>query len=329
MAKKEIWVYTEMTNGEPAAVYYELLAKADELAAEKDWAVASVLIGTAEDIDAAAAKISTCTDKIYAAGHASLSGYTLEKYACVFEALIRQYEPEMVLVGATGIGSELAPTVAAKVKTGLAAHCIDIQVDHDNDRVNCMVPAFGGKVVSEIYIPNARPMMASVRLGILEKGQVARACSEKIEIDTAFLDGFDEKETFLEFIPDVRTGIALEEANVVVAAGRGISDEQAWESVNEAVERLGGAVAWSRNFIDLGMVDSEFNMIGTSGKSVKPDVFIGAGISGAAHFVCGMNKSKLVINVNKDEKAKIFNYSNYGVVGDAGKFLRELNKLLQ
>lgn len=328
MAKKEIWVYAETLNGEPASVYYELLAKADQLAAEKDWNVASVLIGTAADTEAAAAKISACTDKIYTAEHASLAGYTLEKYACAFEALIRGHQPEMVLIGATGIGAELAPTVAAKVRTGLAAHCVDIQIDVENDRVNCMVPAFGGKVVSEIYIPKARPMMASVRPGILEKGQVARTCGEIIRIDTSFLDSLKEKETFLEFIPEVHSGASLEEANVVVAAGRGVSTEAAWNSVREAAEKLGGAAAWSRNFIDLGMVDNESNMIGTSGKSVNPDVFIGAGISGAVHFVCGMNKSKLVISINKDEKARIFDYSNYGVVGDAGKFFSELNKLL-
>lgn len=326
MSGKEIWVYAETSNGEPVSVYYELLAKADQLAAEKGWAVASVLIGN--NVAEAAERIGKCTDKIYAAEHEALADYTLERYASAFEALIKEYEPEMILVGATAIGSELAPTVAGKVRTGLAAHCIDIQVDNERDRVNCMVPAFGGKVVSEIYIPAARPMMASVRPGILEKEQVNRTCSELVKADMSLLDNTEEKETFLEFIPEVQTGIKLEEAKVVVAAGRGVSADAAWESVNDVAAKLGGAVAWSRNFIDLGKVDSESNMIGTSGKSVKPEIFIGAGISGAAHFICGMTKSKLIINVNKNENAKIFDYSDYGVVGDAGKFLAALNELL-
>lgn len=136
------------------------------------------------------------------------------------------------------------------------------------------------------------------------------------------------KEEFLAFTPEVVSGVKLEEANVVVAAGRGVSKE-GWAAANEVAEKLGGAVAWSRNFIDTGMVDSESNMIGTSGKSVRPAVFIGAGISGAAHFICGMTRSRLIINVNKDENAGIFNHSDYGVVGDAAKFMSALSELIK
>lgn len=150
MNRKEIWVFAELTNGTPAPVYYELLGKADEIAKEKDWYVATVLIGS--DVTAAEKEIASHTDKVYKAESNNLKDYTLEKYAAVMEALIKQYGPEMILIGATGIGSELAPTTAGKVRTGLAAHCIDICVDTERDRINCMVPAFGGKVVSEIYI---------------------------------------------------------------------------------------------------------------------------------------------------------------------------------
>lgn len=325
MNRKEIWVFAELTNGTPAPVYYELLGKADEIAKEKDWYVATVLIGS--DVTAAEKEIASHTDKIYKAVSDNLKNYTLEKYAAVMEALIKQYGPEMVLIGATGIGSELAPTTAGKVRTGLAAHCIDICVDNERDRINCMVPAFGGKVVSEIYIPEARPMMASIRPGILDRLIVNRECGESVSFDTSFLEGCESKEEFLEFIPEERKGIKIEEANVIIAAGRGVS-EQGWKSVNEVAEKLGGAVAWSRNFVDTGIVDSESNMIGTSGKSVKPSVFIGAGISGASHFVCGMNKSKLIISINRDEKAKMFNHSDYGVVGDAAKFMSAFSELI-
>ena len=325
MSKKEIWVFAELSNGTPVNVYYELLGKADEIAKEKDWEVASVLIGA--DVSAAAEAIKPHTDKIYKAESEYLRNYTLEKYSLVFEAMARKYEPEMILVGASGVGSELAPTVAAKLRTGLAAHAIDIVVDNDRDRINCMVPAFGGKVVSEIYIPQARPMMASIRPGILDCVVCHRECSEMVDFDVTFLGNAEPKEEFLEFTPEVVNGVKLEEANVVVAAGRGVSAE-GWEPINKMADKLGGAVAWSRNFIDTGLVDSESNMIGTSGKSVKPLVFIGAGISGATHFTCGMTKSKLIINVNNDENAKIFNHSDYGVVGDAAKFMSALNELL-
>lgn len=325
MTKKEIWVFAELSNGAPVNVFYELLGKADEIAKAKDWDVASVVIGS--DVAAAVEEVKTHTDKIYKVENDRLKTYTLEKYALTMEALIREYEPEMVLIGASGIGSELAPTTAGKVRTGLAAHAIDIVVDEERDRINCMVPAFGGKVVSEIYIPEARPMMASIRPGILDCVACQRECKEIVEFDATFLGDIEAKEEFLEFTPEVVSGVKLEEANVVVAAGRGVSAE-GWGYVNELAGKLGAAVAWSRNFIDTGLVDSESNMIGTSGKSVKPGVFIGGGISGATHFTCGMTKSKLIINVNRDENAKIFNHSDYGVVGDATKFMSALNELL-
>ena len=326
MANREIWVYAELKGDTPVPVFYELLAKADEIARSKEWKVASVVIGS-ETADAVE-MLQNCCDKVYVADSVELENYTLERYAAAMEALINEHQPEMVLVGATGIGSELAPTTAAKVKTGLAAHCIDIVVDEERDRINCMVPAFGGKVVSEIYIPEAKPMMASIRQGILEKAPVDRACAETVTLDTAFLAALPVRERFLEFTPEIIDGVKLEEANVVVAAGRGISTEASWATVNELADKLGAGVGWSRNFVDLGIVDTEANMIGTSGKSVKPSVFIGAGISGATHFVCGMLKSKMIISVNKDEKAKIFDYSDYGIVGDAGKFLASLAELL-
>jgi electron transfer flavoprotein alpha subunit len=325
MANKEIWVFAELSNGAPVNVFYELLGKADEIAKAKNWKVASVVIGS--DIADAVDEIKAHTDKIYKAESELLKDYTVEKYALVMETLIKKYEPEMVLVGASGIGSELAPTTAGKVRTGLAAHAIDIVVDEERDRINCMVPAFGGKVVSEIYIPEARPMMASIRPGILDCVVCSRECSEVVELDTSFLNSIEAEEEFLEFIPEIVTGVKIEEANVVVAAGRGVSEE-GWKAINEVANKLGGAVGWSRNFIDTGIVDSESNMIGTSGKSVKPAVFIGSGISGAAHFIVGMSKSKLIINVNRDENAKIFNHSDYGVVGDAAKFMNALNELI-
>lgn len=325
MAKKEIWVFAELSKGMPVNVSYELLGKADEIAKGKDWEVASVLIGS--DVTAAAEEVKGHTDKIYKAESYLLKDYTLERYALVMEALIKEYKPEMVLVGASSIGSELAPTTAGKVRTGLAAHAIDIVVDNERDRINCMVPAFSGKVISDIYIPEARPMMASIRPGILDRVSVSRNCHEIQVIDTSFLNSYEAKEEFLEYTPEVMTGVKLEEANVVVAAGRGLSAE-GWKSANVIADKLGGAVAWSRSFVDTGIVDSEANMIGTSGKSVKPAVFIGAGISGAAHFVCGMNKSKLIISVNRDENAKIFNHSDFGVVGDAAKFMAALEELV-
>ncbi len=320
MDRKEIWVFAELADNRPAKVFYELQSKAVEIANGKGWTVASVVIGN--DLTDAVEDLKGYSEKVYAVSSENLENYTLSKYAEAFAALAEEYEPEMVLVGATGIGSELAPTVAAKLKTGLAAHCIDIKIDEQMDRINCMVPAFGGKVVSEIYIPETRPMMASIRPGILDDEQKTMECREVIEANVSIAD--DSAEEFIEFVPNIQTGKKVEESEVVVAVGRGISNEEGWNEANNIAEKLDGAVGWTRAFIDTGIVNNETQMIGTSGKSVKPNVFLGFGISGAAHFTCGMAKSKLIINVNRDKNAAIFHYSDYGVVGDASKFMKEL-----
>lgn len=325
---KELWVFAEIANGTPAPVYQELLCKARELAdAMGNTSICSVVIG--HDTEEMVKKVAESgTEKIYIAEHEKLARYNSENYAVVFEKLINNYNPEMILMGATALGSELAPTVAAKVKTGLAAHCIDIRLD--GDRVNCMVPAFGGRVVSEIYIPDTKPMMASVRSGILcAKELPVKENIEIINTNTEFMDGFISREELVSFVPNVSTGKKLETAEVVVCVGRGAATEDAWKHTQELAENLDAAIGYTRSFADMGLVPDETDMIGTSGKSVKPKVFLGFGISGASQLVCGMNKSDLVISVNKDEKAKMFQFSDYGIVGDADKVLSALLKKLE
>lgn len=323
MKAKEIWVFAEIADGEPVPVYQELLCKAKELANKMgETRVCSVVLGHA--VDGIAEKLTKMGgDVVYSVDHEKLSDYNSDNYACAMEHLIRTYAPEMVLVGATAIGSELAPTVAAKLKTGLAAHCVDIRLD--GERVNCMVPAFGGRVVSEIYIPDTKPMMASVRPGILNAEELpANSAAERITVDPQFADQIVVREERISFEANTFTGKKLEESEVVVCAGRGVMNGNTWANLQLLAEKLDAGIGYTRSFADTGLVPDESNMIGTSGKSVKPKVFLGFGISGAAHHVCGMNKSGLVITVNKDEKAKMFRFSDIGAVGDADKVLTAL-----
>ncbi len=323
-ARKEIWVFAESSHdGQLMSVYQELLCKASELSKlMSDYTVCSIVLG--DDTEQTVRQVEKSgTSKIYVATHEKLKNYDSENFACVFEALIEKYSPEMILIGATALGSELAPTIAAKVKTGLAAHCVDIKVE--GNRVNNIVPAFGGRVLSEIYIPDARPMMASIRPGILESCELPlKDYVELVKADVSCLDEFISREVLVDFIPNVISGKQLEKSDVVVGAGRGVSSEEAWEHLQQFAEKLDAPIGYTRNLVDTGRVKDESNMIGTSGKTVKPNVFIGFGISGAAHYVCGMNKSKLIININKDENAKIFQFSDYGVVGDANVILKAL-----
>lgn len=324
---KEIWVYAEQNGGEPVSVVYELLAKANQIAVQiGERKVAAVVLGNGnqsavEALKAAGAEI------VYTVEHTELAQYRCDVYALAMKQVIETYQPEYLFFGATGVGSELAPTVAASVKTGLAAHCVDLR--YDGDRLNCMVPAFGGKVVSEIYIPNARPVMASVRPGILEAGPVKVTDAEVVTVDTSFLNGVASGEEFLGFDPVEKEANDIANAEVVIAAGRGAASDTAWSAVNQLTDRLNGAFAWSRSLIDTGRVKDESCMIGTSGKSVKPQLLINVGVSGATQYVCGINKSKTVISINRDKKAKIFEHSDYGVVGDAEKILPAVLAKLQ
>lgn len=322
--KKEIWVFAEANmNGQATPVYKELLCKATELSQQIEGsAVCSVIIGN--NVESLLKEVSESgISKVYVVEHEKLADYNSENYAIAFESLITKYSPEMILIGATALGSELAPTVAAKVKTGLAAHCVDIRVD--GDKVNNMVPAFGGRVLSEIYIPDVRPMMASIRSGILESYELAMCDSvEIVKEDASYMDSFIAREELLEFKPNVVSGRQLENAKVVIGVGRGIATDESWDNVQKFADRLDAPIGCTRSFVDMGKVPDESSMIGTSGKSVKPEVFIGFGISGAAHYICGMNKSKLIISINKDENAKMFNFSDYGVIGDVNIILPAL-----
>lgn len=316
---KEIWVFAETIDGAPVPVYKELLCKAHELAeAMGETHICSVVLG--HQIRSAVDVVTSMGGNVvYAMDHEKLAQYESGNFAVAMESLIHTYKPEMVLFGATALGSELAPTVAAKCKTGLAAHCVDIRLGED--RVNCMVPAFGGRVVSEIYIPDTKPMMASVRAGILNAYDLPAKTAEVIKADSSCMDGYTAKEEFVSFIPNVSTGKKLEEADIVVCAGRGIMSESVWNHLQELADKLDAGIGYTRSFADTGLVSDESNMIGTSGKSVKPKVFLGFGISGAAHHVCGMNKSKLVVTINKDANSKMFQHSDMGVVGDADKMI--------
>lgn len=319
---KEIWVFAERNGNEPAGVVYELLSKSRALAKEMGgYKVAAIVLGsgnllTFDKLMEGGAEI------IYSADHPALGDYRCDLYGLTLEKLVREHAPEYLFMGATGIGSELAPTTAGLLKTGLAAHCIDLR--WNGQRLNCMVPAFGGKVVSEIYIPNARPVMASVRPGILDAEVPALADVQIMSTDTAFLGTAESGEEFLGFESAGKPENDITEAQVVVAAGRGAASDAAWKGVTDLTEKLGAALAWSRALIDTGRVSDESAMIGTSGKSVKPRVLINVGVSGAAQYICGIGKSRTIISINKDKSAKIFEHSDYGVVGDAAKILPAL-----
>ena len=321
---KNIWILAEHKDGVPLPVYYELLSKAKELVGKsRGTKVCGIVLGYG--VNHVIEKVAASgVDIVYSVDHAKLKNYNCDYYAKMLEAMIKTYKPEGFLIGATSVGSELAPTIAAKVKTGVAAHCVDVTIN-DNGNLVCMVPAFGGKIVSEILVPNHRPQIASVRPGILSASKIAaNANVEIIKCDSSVLDTFDSGITLVDFMPNKVHGQKLDKADIVVVAGRGVSTKEGWEHIQELAKRLNAPIGNTRNFIDNGFVTDESTVIGTSGKSIKPKVCLAFGASGAMHFVCGILKSKMIISVNRDENAKLFDMSDYKVVSDADKIIQAL-----
>ena len=325
---KNIWVYAECFGREPTSVYYELLSKAKELVDGLGGTkVCSVVLGSNTG-DAVSKVAASGTDIVYCVDHPKLADYNVDFYSAALQELIDEYKPEAFLIGATAIGSELAPTVAAKVRTGVAAHCVDIYMNDERQLIS-LVPAFGGKVVSEILVPEHRPQIASVRPGILSAEELK--ANPEVSVVSCSCPALDDCESGVKLIgykPTEASGLDLEKADFVICAGRGVANDAAWKDINELAEKTCAAVGNTRGLFDAEIVPDESDVIGTSGKSIKPKACLVFGASGAMHFVNGIVKSNMIISVNRDEKAAIFDVSDYKVVGDAGKIIKALiNKL--
>ena len=238
------------------------------------------------------------------------------------EDVVRREEPDLLLLGATALGEEAAPALGIRLRTGVAAHCVEINVNEDG-QVAYMVPAFGGKVIGEIFIPESRPMIATVKPGIFRGSEETAG-----EFRTVCFGAADEAGAsglrLLEVMPRQTGAAALEKAKVIVCGGFGIGSEKAWQKCEELAARLGGAAGCTRPVVDMGWGPAEDVMIGTSGKTVRPKVYLGLGISGAAHHLCGIRDADVIININTDKDAESFPASDHVGVFDAERMLGQL-----
>lgn len=327
---KKIWVYVEEYEGTINKVAYELISKARELAEaySEPVEIGAVLLSVEGTASIENLKNHGVTD-IYMGKDARLREYCHTTYAPILSDLIKREEPDIFLVGATQVGSELAPTVAALLKTGVAAHCVDLRVNEKGMMV-ADVPAFGGKIIGEILIPNKKPQMASVKPGIFTIKDYG--CLQETRIHNIDLRALEKVD--LRLVPrgtfvKMHSTKPLEDAEIVLAGGYGLGSQENWKRLQELARLLGGAVGSTRPCLDEGWADNEETMIGTSGKSIRPKVYLGFGISGATHHVCGMKDAELVISVNKDPKAGIFAVSDYCAVADVDEILPILIDLIR
>lgn len=323
---KNIWIFAEQRGNALHASYFELLGKAREI--YPDARLAAVLLdGGCAETEAALA--ASGANAVLHAAHEKLAAYQPEYYAMTLAELAKKHRPDVLLVAATPIGSELAPTVAAKLETGLAAHCTDLCAGQDGGLV-AIIPAFGGKLLGEIMIPEKRPAMASIKPGVFPAKRLPAEKDVSVtQADTAFLDAAPAKIRLLGIQEEQAAQGDLADAELVVCAGLGIGTQENWQKLNELAALLHGAVGYTRPVVDMGYVNNEQALIGTSGRTIHPKVYLGFGVSGATHHVCGMKDSGQVFSVNTDEKAPIFDVSDGKLIGDCGAVLDELLGLLR
>ncbi len=320
ISSQEVWVFTEQRFGVLHEVGLELLGKARELTDSHGGGVSALLLG--HGVHGLVPKLHAHgADRVLLAESPHLDPYRLMPYASVLEGACREHRPDIFLFGATAMGMELAPRLAARLHTGLSAHCIDLGMDPDG-RLLQMVPGWGGGVVATIKCPDHRPQMATVMPGVMRKREVAAGTGQLLRLvveDTLDLSG----PRVVEVRREELTGVPLEGADVVVAGGWGVGSKEGWRLVEELAELLGGAVGATRPPVDEGWAREE-QMIGQSGKTIHPRLYVGIGISGMMHHLVGMDEAECIVAINQDPKAAIFECSDLTIVADYREILPAL-----
>ena len=328
--KGAIWIVAEQIGGKLAAVSLEILGQALGMAREAGGReVAAVLLG--KDAGGLADELASFgADKVFLADDPRMEPYRNDAHGAVLARLVAREGPEIVLFGASACGEELAPTVAARLDTGLGAHCTNLDME-GGGLLMMGVLGFGGRVHTEMFCPARRPQMASVKPGMFQPPPRADRRGTVVREDVAaLLEGEKIRLRAVKVVREAPEGVPLEGADVVVAGGFGIGGKEPWALLEELARELSGAVGCTRPALDEGWTSGEHTMIGTSGKTVRPKVYLGFGISGSPHHTVGIKDAGVIVSVNSDARAPVFESSDYCVVSDFRKFvpalIREIRK---
>ncbi len=319
---KGVWVFAEERDGGLLPVALELLSKGREIADKLKVELAAILFGynirhLVPELGAYGA------DKVYLADDPILTNYRGEPYASLMQNLIEQYKPEIVLIGASSFGLDLAPRVAVKVNTGLSAHCCGLDINQKGQLV-AQVPGFGGSIMASIICPDHRPQMATVRPGFFQPQRKAGHAPSVIEVKVNLRE--EEIATkVIKVFPQPPKSPPIESAEIIVAGGYGVGSKEKWQMIEELAKVLGGRVGATRPPCDEGWAGEE-QMIGQSGKTIRPKLYVGIGISGAMHHVVGIKDSKVIVAINKDPKAPIFQACDFGIVASFDEITPHLIK---
>ena len=335
---KGVFTFAEQVDHKITGVSLELIGKGKELAQElDDKTVTAVLIGhNVKDLADTLAEYGA--DRVIVVDDAELETYRTEPYAQALAGVINEFKPEIMLVGATAIGRDLGPTVSARVATGLTADCTMLEigdfpleakegVEQKHKQLLMTRPAFGGNTIATIACPDNRPQMATVRPGVMVKAE--RKPGAKAEV-VEFNPGIVKNNRFVEILNIVKDTTKVEnimDAKILVSGGRGVGSAENFKLLEDLADALHGTVSCSRAVVDNGWKPKDLQ-VGQTGKTVRPQVYFAIGISGAIQHVAGMEDSDIIIAINKDENAPIFDVADYGVVGDLNKIVPALTKAI-
>ncbi|KAJ49050.1 electron transfer flavoprotein alpha subunit [Clostridium tetanomorphum] len=324
---KGVWVFAEQREGKLLNIALELLGEGRKIADKLGVKLTSILLGDKLDI-MAKELIEYGADKVICVEDNFLKVYSTEVYTRVISSLINERKPEIVLIGATSIGRDLGPRLAARLKTGLTADCTKLEIDEQNGEFLQTRPAFGGNLMATIICPKHRPQMSTVRPGVMKKPKYNANRIGKIEKIPFNLCEDDKNAIVLEIVKRERQEVELAKADVIVSGGRGLGDKEGFQLIRKLAKRLKGEVGASRAAVDSGWIEQP-HQVGQTGKTVRPKLYIACGISGAIQHLAGMKESDLIIAINKDKNAPIFKVAHYGIIGDLYEVIPALIEALE
>ena len=335
---KGVYVFAQQVDNEISSIAFELLGKAKDLAKDLNTEVTAMLLGSG--IKGLADQLAEYgADKVIVVDDPELKDYRTEPYAHALASIINKYKPEIVLVGATAIGRDLGPRVSARVATGLTADCTVLEIgdfplqampgqEQLHNQLLMTRPAFGGNTIATIACPYNRPQMATVRPGVMQKIEPIKGAKAVVE---EYNPGFTPDNKYVEILDIVKSvtdTVDIMDAKILVSGGRGVGSAENFKILDDLAEVLGGTVSCSRAVVDSGWKPRDLQ-VGQTGKTVRPNVYFAIGISGAIQHVAGMEESDIIIAINKDADAPIFDVADYGIVGDLNKIVPKLTEALK
>ncbi len=318
---KGVWVYGEQRDGKLEPVTIELIGEGRKIANIKKVPLSVLVIGS--EITGIADELAQYeVDSVLALDNEDLKDYSTQAYTTAISNLANERKPEIILIGATTLGRDLAPRISARLKTGLTADCTTLEVDPEDGKLKQTRPAFGGNIMATIVCPNHRPQMSTVRPGVMEKGVKT---SKKANIENIAVKATPQ-DLLVKIIDKViheSSEMPITEAPVLVAAGRGAGSKEGLEILQQLAHKMGGVIVGSRATVDEGLLPHS-KQVGQTGTTVRPKLYIACGISGAIQHVAGMQDSEFIVAINKDPDAPIFKIADVGIVGDINDVIPNL-----